>query len=154
MKKTISLALILTLAASLSFADSGEQAKVQAQPQVESQPAPQAPVQAQAATQAQEPGRKVITDVNLRTGAQGSVKGKVESVTPADLLTKPRSSIVIVDEAGKTVNFVVKALAVVYDATGQILTLNNVKPSDNVQVNYITKADKSKEAASIKVLKQ
>ena len=153
MKKIITAAIILTAAASLSFADEGEQTKTQTQPQAEAQAVPQVQSQSQAEPQVKESAKKIVTDVNLRTGSPDSVKGKVESVTPADLLTRPRSAMSIVDSAGRTVNFVVKALAVVYDSTGRILTLNSVKPSDEVQVNYITKADKSKEASSIKVLK-
>ncbi len=149
MKKIATAALILTIAASLSFADEGEQSK----PQAESKPAPQIQAQPKAQPESPKAAKRVIKDATLRTGMPDSVKGKVESVTPADLLTRPRSGIVIVDTAGKTVDFAVKALAVVYDSTGRILTLNSVKPSDNVQVNYITKADKSKEASSIKLLK-
>ncbi|MBU1809151.1 MAG: hypothetical protein KJ661_06315, partial [Candidatus Omnitrophica bacterium] len=103
--------------------------------------------------QEQETVKKVTRKVTLRTGASNSLTGKVESVTPADVLTRPRSNIVIVDSAGEAVNFVVKSLAVVYDQAGRFLSLDDVHPEQEVQVDYIKKPGKVKEAASIKILK-
>lgn len=173
--------MILTIAAVFSFADEGEQeqapdkARVQEQAQVAEPEQVQAaapeqllaaePEQIQAAVpeqvqapapddaREQETVKKVIRKVTLRTGASNSLTGKVESVTPADVLTRPRSNIVIVDSAGEAVNFIVKSLAVVYDQTGRFLSLDNVCPGQEVQVDYIKKPGKVKEAASIKILK-
>jgi len=141
MKKMIIAILMLAGCASFSFADEGEQ--------------PAAQEAAQEATQeaAQEAPKKVIKEVTLRTGATDFITGKVDSVMPADLLTRPRSKIVIVDDSGNSREFVIKALAVIYDSNGSFLTLNDVQPAQEVQVNYITKADRTREAAAIKILK-
>lgn len=128
MKKVIITILILAGSVSFSFADEGEQS-----------PAQEAP-------------KKVIKEVTLKTAAADFITGKVDSVMPADL-TRPRSKIVIVDGAGNSHEFVIKALAVIYDSTGRFLTLDDVCPAQEVQVNYITKADGTREAAAIKILK-
>ncbi len=133
MKKMVIAILMLAGCASFSFADEGEQ------------PA------AQEATQ--EAPKKVIKEVTLRTGATDFITGKVDSIMPADLLTRPRSKIVIVDGSGNSREFVIKALAVIYDSTGRLLTLDDVQPAQEVQVNYITRADRTREAAAIKILK-
>ncbi|MCX5678980.1 MAG: hypothetical protein NTY76_07765 [Candidatus Omnitrophica bacterium] len=129
MRKLIIAMLILAGTASFSFADEGEQSA------------------------AQEAPKKVIKEVTLRTGSTDFVTGKVDSVMPADLLTRPRAKIVIVDGSGNSQEFAIKTLAVIYDSTGRFLTLSDVHPAQEVQVNYITKADKTREAASIKILK-
>ena len=133
MKKIMLSIMMLTMVAGLSFADEGEQEKAQ--------------------PQEQEIAKKVVKEVTLRTGTTESVTGKVESVKPADLLTRPRSSMVIVDTAGKTVEFAVKSLAVVYDQAGHFLSLDDVRPEQEVRVDYIQKDGKAKEAAAIKILK-
>ncbi|MFH1189624.1 MAG: hypothetical protein V1682_02905 [Candidatus Omnitrophota bacterium] len=157
MKKSILSIIILTIAIAVSFADEGVEgepaAKVQAQE--EAQPAAIEQPEAAPAEQAegQEGAGKAIKEVTIRTGASDSVTGKVESVKLADPLTRPRSGIVVVDAAGDTVDLVVKALAVVYDSTGHFLSLDAVQPGQEVQVDYIKKPGKVKEAASIKILK-
>lgn len=133
MKKVIIAILILAGCAFFSFADEG------------AEPA--------ARETAQEAPKKVAREVVLRTGATDFVTGKVDSVMPADLLIRPRSKIVIVDDSGNSREFVIKALAVIYDSNGSFLTLDDVHPAQEVQINYITKADRTKEAAAIKILK-
>ena len=128
MKKIMLSIMMLTMVAGLSFADEGEQEKAQ--------------------PQEQEIAKKVVKEVTLRTGTTESVTGKVESVKPADLLTRPRSSMVIVDTAGKTVEFAVKSLAVVYDQAGHFLSLDDVRPEQEVRVDYIQKDGKAKVAAA------
>ncbi len=145
MKKMFLSLLILTAAVSLAFADAGEdkQPEAQTQPQAQQKiPAPAPVVE-----------KIIVKEVTLNTGATGFVNGKVASVTPADMLTRPKSRIVIVDGAGNSNEFIVKTLAVVYDSAGKFLTLNDVKKDQEVQVNYTVKSDKSKEAAAIKILK-
>lgn len=149
MKKIMISAIILTMAAAFSFADEGEQETPPAQAQVQEKVQAQAPEPAQE----EEAAKKVIKEVTLRTGTSDSVTGKVASVNPADPLTKPRSNIVIIDSAGEAVDFVVKTLAVVYDSTGRFLSLDDVRPEQEVQVDYIKKPGKVKEAAAIKILK-
>ncbi|MBU1038573.1 MAG: hypothetical protein KJ994_05925 [Candidatus Omnitrophica bacterium] len=173
MTKILLSIMMLTMAAVFSFADEGEQEEApdkallqeqvqEAAPEQVQEAAPEqvqeaAPEQVQAPAlddaQEQETVKKVTRKVTLRTGASNSLTGKVESVTPADVLTRPRSNIVIVDSAGEAVNFVVKSLAVVYDQAGRFLSLDDVHPEQEVQVDYIKKPGKVKEAASIKILK-
>jgi hypothetical protein len=148
MKKIMISVIMLTMLSAFSFADEGEQ-----------ESPPPAQIQEKAQTEASEPAqkeetaKKVIKEVTLRTGTSDSVTGKVASIDPADPLTKPRSNIVIVDAAGEAVDFVVKTLAVIYDSTGRFLSLDDVKPEQEVQVDYIKKPGKVKEAAAIKILK-
>ena len=157
MTKIIISVMMFTMAATFSFADEGEQKQAPDKAQVQGQAQTTAPeqIQAPAPVEAQEqaPAKRVIKEVTLRTGTSDSITGKVESVKPADTLTRPRSNIVIVDSAGEAVEFVVKSLAVVYDQAGRFLSLDDVRPEQEVQVDYIKKAGKVKEAASIKILK-
>lgn len=155
MTKIIISVMMFMMAATFSFADEGEQKQAPDEAQVQAQtPAPEQ-IQAPAPVEAQEQAsaKRVIKEVTLRTGTSDSITGKVESVKPADTLTRPRSNIVIVDSAGEAVEFVVKSLAVVYDQAGRFLSLDDVRPEQEVQVDYIKKAGKVKEAASIKILK-
>ncbi len=133
MKKVITAILILAGCASFSFADEG--------------------VEPAAREAAQEASKKVVREVTLRTGAADFVTGKVDSVMPADLLARPRSKIVIVDDSGNSREFAIKALAVIYDSNGSFLALDDVQPAQKVQINYITKADRTREATAIKILK-
>ena len=157
MTKILLSIMMLTMAAVFSFADEGEQEEAPDKALLQEQVQEAAPEQVQAPAlddaQEQETVKKVTRKVTLRTGASNSLTGKVESVTPADVLTRPRSNIVIVDSAGEAVNFVVKSLAVVYDQAGRFLSLDDVHPEQEVQVDYIKKPGKVKEAASIKILK-
>ena len=143
MKKAIVFALVLTAAASFAFADEGEESLSQAQTQVQQQAQPQA----------QEAEKVIVKEVTLNTGASGFVTGKVAGVMPADMLTRPKSRVVIIDDAGNSNEFTVKALAVVYDSAGNFLSLNDVKRDQEVQVNYMVRSDKAKEAVAIKILK-
>ncbi len=130
MRKAIITILVVAAAASLAFADEGEQAAPDRQPK-----------------------KVILKEVILRTDGTGFVAGKVDSVTPADLLTRPKSRIGITDQAGNSSEFVVKALAVIYDSKGRFLTLNDIQPGQEVQVNYITKSDDIKEAVAVRILK-
>lgn len=134
MKRLIVTTLMLMAVVSFSFADEGEQSQAQA-PQV------------------QEASSKIVKEATLRTGDSNFAAGKVESVAGADLLVRTKSSIVITDGSGRPEEFTVKALAVIYDSTGRFLTLNDVRPGQEVRINYTVKRGKAKEAVSIKVLK-
>ena len=133
MKRAIVTMLMLTGLVSFSFADEGEQSSAQ--------------------EIAQETPKKIVKDATLRTGGTDFITGKVDGIMPADLLTRPRSKIVIVDGSGNSHEFVVKALAVIYDPAGRFLALDDVRPAQEVQVNYITRFDGTREAVSIKILK-
>ena len=129
MKKTIIAALMITAAVSFAFADEGEQTAPGKTP------------------------KRVIKEVTLRTDSTDSIVGKVDSVTPADLLTTPRSKIQVTDSAGKCNEFKVKALAVIYDSTGRFLSLDSVQPGQEVQINYIKQSDGTSEAVAVRMLK-
>jgi len=79
------------------------------------------------------------------------IKGKVDELNFADLLTKPNPDITILTEEGKKVKFVVKPSAVVYDADGTPLSLRQVSVGDNVSVNYRCTKE-ANEAAGIKLI--
>lgn len=128
MKKVIIALLMITAAVSFVLADEGEQAITNKTP------------------------KKVIREVTLRTDSTDFVIGKVDSVTPADLLTTPRSKIQVIDSTGKRREFVVKALAVIYDSTGRFLSLDKVQPGQEVQVNY-RQRDGASEAVAVRILK-
>jgi len=129
MKKTIITLIMITAVVSFAFADEGEQAVAKKAP------------------------KRVIKEVTLRTDGTELVVGKVDSVTPADLLTTPRSRIQVIDSTGKCGEFVVKALAVIYDSAGKFLSLDNVQPGQEVQVNYIKQKDGTNEAVAVRILK-
>ncbi len=129
MKRIITVLIILTAAASFSFADEGEESGTKTPPV------------------------KVVRETILRAGTSEPITGKVERVIFADLLTRAKSKIVITDASGISKEFVVKALAVVYDSTGKFMTLNDVKPGQEVEINYIAKPLKVREAVSIKIIK-
>jgi len=75
----------------------------------------------------------------------------VASITPSSL-RQVKSKIAITDQSGNEVEFVVKALAVIYDAGGSLLALDELTAGQKVQVNYRLKAGNIKEATSIKVM--
>ena len=127
MKKFTIALLIIAAAASLSFADEGESAAAAA------------------------PAKKVVTDVNLQTADPDYVSGKVVEVMPSDdFRMKPK--IVVADQGGNTVEFVVKTLAVIYDASGALVALDEIQKGANVQVHY-RPIGGAREATSIKVTK-
>lgn len=130
MKKIAIALLLLAVAASVAFADAGESS-------------------APAALAA--PAKKVITDVSLRTADADVVTGKVVEVLPSDD-TRSKSKIIVADAGGATIEFIVKTLAVIYDASGALLALDEIKKGANVQVHYRPVAN-AKEATSIKVTK-
>jgi hypothetical protein len=97
------------------------------------------------------PAKKVVTDVNLQTADQDAVTGKVVEVMPADdFRMKPK--IVVADQGGNNVEFVVKTLAVIYDASGALLALDEIQKGSNVEVHY-RPISGAREATSIKVTK-
>ena len=144
MKKSLLLILILGLFVSYAFADEGEEASPI-----------QAPVSTPVATASENAAApvRVIREVTLREATPDFVIGKVETILPAEPFVRPRSKIAILDNAGNRSEFVVKALVVIYDASGKFLSLNNVQQGQEVQINYIQKADGTREAASIRILK-
>ena len=98
--------------------------------------------------------RSVVKDVTLREPSGPLVfVGKAESIIPAGPITANRSSIIVLDENGNEASFEVKTLAVIYDFTGRMISLDQIRKDSKVQINYRVLAGGTKEAASIKVLK-
>jgi len=129
MRRSIIVILTLIAAASFSFADEGEQST------------------------AKEAPKRVIKEATLRTGASDFFTGKVDCILPAGFLARTRAKIIVVDGSGNSNEFVVKALAVIYDLNGRFLTLNDIQPGQEVRIDYIKKDDNTKEAVSIRSLK-
>lgn len=155
MKKTIMAVLVWGAAFSYAFADAGvEEAVVPAAPVAENvaaAPAAESAAAAPAEAVSAE-AKKVITDTTLRSEEAQSIIGKVDSIMPADLLTRPKSKITITDESGNQVEFTVKPLAVIYDMSGKIVALDEVSSGRKVQVHYKMLGGDAKEASSIKIL--
>ena len=89
----------------------------------------------------------------LRSADPDFVIGKLENMTGADLLTRVISKIAVIDRSGRKLEFTLKALAVIYDTSGRIISLNDIRPGQELQVNYKILADGTREASSIKVLR-
>jgi len=124
MKKTLLTLLILTFAASLCFAQ---------QPMK-----PAAPV---AAAPAATPPASMKAFV-----------GKVESISLADAAKGTKSEIVVVNEAGKKLTFLVKSTATIYDAASKTITLDKIKKDDKVRVKYMTSKEGVEEATSLRIM--
>ena len=101
MKKIAIFILVSLIASPCVFADEGESAATVA------------------------PAKKIITDVSLRTADAEYVTGKVVEVLPSDD-TRSKSKIIVADQGGNTIEFIVKTLAVVYDASGALLALDEM----------------------------
>ena len=79
--------------------------------------------------------------------------GKVVSVSIADPVKATKSEIVVVDEAGKKMAFLVKTTTTVYDPAWQALTIEKVKKDEKVKVKYATTKEGVEEAISIHLMK-
>jgi len=157
MNKRIVLSLsILILSAAISSADEGDPSVPETVSQPVAVPAavatPAAPAPVVSTPVAAAPAaQKVITETILRDDNSESVVGTVASITPSSL-RQVKSKIAITDQSGNEVEFVVKALAVIYDAGGSLLALDELTAGQKVQVNYRLKTGNIKEATSIKVM--
>jgi len=99
-------------------------------------------------------GAVVKTDFMLKGSEAFSITGTVRSVIPADL-TRPNSGIVITGTDGKDVEFEVRPLAVVYQASdGKLLSLTEVTPDQRVQVSYMVTYDGKSQATAVKILQK
>lgn len=78
--------------------------------------------------------------------------GKVESISLADAAKGTKSEIVVIDEAGKKIDFVVKATATIYDATSSAITLDKIKKDEKVKIKYKTTKEGVELAMSIHVM--
>ena len=66
---------------------------------------------------------------------------------------QPRAKLVIADQGGNEIEFMVKTLAVIYDTDGNMLSFDSLQQGAKVRVNYRILFGDRKEATAIKVLK-
>jgi len=142
MKKTTAFSLLaMVLIAASAYADAGE---TETKPEAAVEMKPAAPPPAKA------PG-KVVSDTSLVTADRDFVTGKVVSVLPSDI-TRPKGKLVIADRNGAQTEFQMKALAVIYDSKGALMSLTDLRGGQTVRVNYKMIDGKNAEATSVKVL--
>lgn len=77
--------------------------------------------------------------------------GEVESVSLGDSAKGTASIIVIVDEKGQKLTIEVKANTVIYDKTGNEITLDKIKNGDKVVIEYAETKETIEKAESIKL---
>lgn len=77
--------------------------------------------------------------------------GKVDSVSIGDVVKKTMSEIVVVDEKGQKLSFVVKQNTAIFAKDGKELTLVEIKKDNKVSIEYTTNAVGTNEAKSIKL---
>jgi hypothetical protein len=171
MKKIFAISVITALSVfvtAAAFADEGEEelsnvapAIIQAPPELtnvaQTAPAqqPQAAISKPAAPARQNITplvRRTISETTLRTADEQFVTGSVREIMPSSLM-QPRARITIADTSGKETEFTVKTLAVIYDPTGAIMSLDKLQEGTKVQVNYRAGPGGVNEATSIKVLR-
>lgn len=75
--------------------------------------------------------------------------GKVVSVSLADPSKGTKSEIVVADESGKDLTFLVKATTTIYDSTSATIALEKIKKDDKVKVKYLTSTEGVNTASSI-----
>ena len=130
MKKTAFTVILVLSTAFRLWADAGESLPVQAKKEAV----------------------QVKKEATLKTTEADFMTGVVDKVLLADL-TRSKSKIDITDAKGAKSEFAVKALAVIYTESGEMLTLGTIRPGTKVEINYRTGKDGAKEASAIKVLK-
>jgi|GEM_PF-6812022 hypothetical protein len=164
MKKIFATAAILTismLAATAGFADEGEtEEPSNVAPAIIQAPSTPSPAEASPAVRPaplpqplpDATGTRSIREASLRTADSQVMEGSVVCVIPSGIM-QPKSKVTVSDAAGNQVEFTVKVLAVIYDSSGTILSVDQLCQGDKVQVNYRTALCNIKEATSIKVIK-
>ncbi len=165
MKKIFAIGFTTTiclLALPCAFADEGEtEAPVTVAPAIiQAPPAFEAPMAAQNASVpavmapkvAVSASTRVRGDTNLRSPEPEFIVGSVSCVVPSSLM-RPRSKLVVSDQNGNETEFMMKTLAVIYDPTGYIMSLDKLQQGTKVQVHYKAACDNVKIATSVKVLK-
>ncbi len=80
-------------------------------------------------------------------------QGKVESMSLADAAKGTKSEIVVVDDMGKKMNFIVMSTTTIYDANVQPITLDKIKVDDKAMVKYAVNKEGLNEAQSITLMK-
>ena len=90
--------------------------------------------------------------VSLKPIEQDFVKGTVKSIDLASIFRRPNPLLVIIDDKGNELKFDVKPSVVVYSDKEMYISLQAVKPGDEVNVNYRYSSGGQKEAVAIKIL--
>lgn len=105
------------------------------------------------AQQAQAPASKSVQAPAVETK---TLTGKVDSITigeaPKGAKKGVKSELVVMDNNGQKVSFVVKSGTPVTDKDGKTITLNDIKKDNKVTVEYTTKSGGTNKAQSIKLL--
>jgi len=81
-----------------------------------------------------------------------TLTGKVDSVTIGDATKGIKSELVVVDDNGQAVGFVVKKGTPISDKYGKTVTLSDVQKNRKVTVEYTTKTSGTNKAQSIKLV--
>jgi hypothetical protein len=101
---------------------------------------------------AQEESKNVKKDYSINVGESQIVSGLVGTIVPSDM-SKPSAKMSITDENGASIEFTVRPSALIFTSSaGSLLTLHDVKPGDQVTVNF-RKKDGINEAVAVKVVK-
>jgi hypothetical protein len=91
------------------------------------------------------------------TAAKGpeikTVVGKVASVTVADPAKATKSEIVVTEENGKTITFLVKTTTTIYDTDLKAIVLDKITKDQKVRVKYMISKEGVGEATAIYVMK-
>lgn len=93
---------------------------------------------------------KVTAAVSAETK---TLTGKVDSVSVADPMKGTKSEIVVVDDAGKKSNVLVKSTTTIYDESWHAVTLDKISKEAKVKVRYTTSKEGVEEALSISLMK-
>ena len=80
-------------------------------------------------------------------------QGKIKTVKVADSAQGGKSEVTVVDDSGKSMNFMVSSVTTIYDLTLQPLMLDKIKQDDKVLIKYSMNKDNAAEAHSINLLK-
>jgi hypothetical protein len=81
-----------------------------------------------------------------------TLSGKVDSLTIGDATSKMKSELVVVDDNGQKLSFVVKSGTPVTDKDAKTIALSDLKKDSKVTVGYTTKASGTNKAQSIKLV--
>lgn len=68
-------------------------------------------------------------------GTSGTLVATVDSITMAQAEGE-NSLIAVIDESGVTVRFDVLSEIAIYDASGELITLDSIKQNDTVEIEY------------------
>ena len=87
----------------------------------------------------------------MKTTTSKVFVGKVESVSVADAAKGTKSEIVVLNEAGKKMTFLVKATTTFYEAAGVASTLDKVKAGEKVKIKFETSKEGVDEAKAVRL---